>query len=206
MLQFISSLAIILVCGIALFLLVKKIREKALEHLPLKFEAVRSLQLDLEQQHFLVLPSASSQQLSPISMSMSDIAKLIEEKNELSRSRYDDDPVFFSSPEPIINYQRFLGAAYLPKPILEEIKNFCGEHNPVKEQSHSNYFLIFEGIQKFDRHKTEHIELYSSKAEAFDTWLELKESANNLCFIVQQWLEEHREHLTVKGPLKSSVA
>lgn len=113
-------------------------------------------------------------------------------KKELAHERFDHLPVFFDSPSSqVIHFKKFFSQPVFPVEIREELLHF---QNTVCEPVKADYpyFIMLTDIQEHDDSDSD-AGLFRGNGRAFASWLAFKECADNLNYVIGQWIREHEK-------------
>jgi len=130
---------------------------------------------------------------SPLKCTLFDLVKFLDGKHRLSKEKYDDYQLFFANKtKQLLDFNKYLNNAVLPKVIKEELKAFQNTTFKKVSAKTSNFFKIYFPENDGTISSSELSgNLYEGNEDAYDTWLTLKESAHSLCFVLEQWMNEN---------------
>lgn len=195
----------VLLCAIALFILltwfsVLYIRKKNYfkKHiLPLQVIVVNALVEDLDTSKIKLSVCAGSDVESPQSFNLFEIARFVDENYRFSNEIYDDYGLLFTKDNTqILNFDKYISNPVLPKDIKDELKLFYNKEFRSSVKPSKPFFKIdlsHEAPVNTENTK----EFCEGTGEAFENWATFKESADNLEFVIDQWIKENSgsEHL-----------
>lgn len=116
----------------------------------------------------------------------------LDSKKELAHERFDHLPVFFDSPtSQVLHFKKFLSQSVFPAEIRDELIHF---HNTSCEPVKADYpyFIMLTDIQELDDWDSD-AGLFKGNGRAFASWLAFKECADNLNYVIGQWIREHEK-------------
>lgn len=121
-------------------------------------------------------------------ITVSEVARSLDTPGEFSKEEYDDHKLLIKKgTEPLPGLSKYIGNGILPKDIRSELKDFQNtKFEKVSIGSTACFVLapIGEPLLSEDV-------LLQGNADAFESWLSFRERANNIEFMVQQWVSEN---------------
>lgn len=136
-------------------------------------------------------------------ITVSDVARSLDASGEFSKEEYDDHKLLITKgTEPLPGLNKYIGNGILPKDIRSELKDFQStKFEKVSIGSSPCFVLAPSGEPLLSGHV-----LLQGNADAFESWLTFRERANNIEYLVQQWVSENSpEELDAKKMINSKV-
>jgi hypothetical protein len=118
----------------------------------------------------------------------------LESSKELANDRYNELPLFFSDdPGQVLNFKKFIKRPDFPQEIMDELMDFYNSAYEIVSPEYP-YFIIMTDIPS-DTEQTESTQdgLFKGNGEAFQSWLSFKECADNLNYVIGQWIKENEK-------------
>ncbi len=191
----------VLICTILLFIViawlsflyVKKINYFRKHIVPQQLKLVDALHEELESSKIKLSVCVGSDIENPQKFTLFEIAKFVEDNYRLSSEMYDNyDILFTTDNSQLLNFDTYITNPLLPKDIKEELKLFHNGAFKSHEKSSKPFFKIELPEESISAENTGN--LYHGTGEAFENWATFKESADNLSFLIDQWIRENSIH------------
>jgi len=186
-------LSFILIATTTLVYKIKLNRVKA-GVLPEQKRIVLDLIRELKKSRIDIILADQSGEKHSATLNLFEARFYLDSTKELSNERYDELPLFFSDdPSQVLNFKKFMETPDFPKEIMDELKDFYNVAYESVRPSHP-YFIIITDIQS-DLNDWEKPQgaLFKGNGEAFQSWLAFKECADNLNYVIGQWIKEHEK-------------
>src|SRR5690606_21631277 len=132
-----------------------------------------------------------------------EIAKSLDASGEFAKEEYDDHKLLVARDTELLpGLNKYIGNGILPKDIRSELKDFQStKFEKVSIGSSHCFVLAPNGRQLLSEDL-----LLQGNAEAFESWLAFRERANNIEYMVQQWVSENSpEELDSKKIIRTKV-
>ena len=185
---------VLILSGLMVFRISRK--RKKQEIFPAQKKLVLELIRELKTSRIDIILSDRSGEKHSATLNLFEARFFLESKKELALEKYDELPLFFSDEvSQVINLKKFINNPVFPNEILEELKDFHNESfKPVRPDI--PYFIIITDITTPDQNGEYPLEgLFKGSGEAFSSWLNFKEGADNLNFVIEQWIKENERHV-----------
>ncbi|MBA2611206.1 MAG: hypothetical protein H0U95_04490 [Bacteroidetes bacterium] len=189
-----APLLIFIVCLVPVLLLLihNKLKQHKKSLYPIQKKLIQELINDLKNNKIDVILSEEGPKDSSVTLTLLEAKDLMDTKKELAKEKYDDLSLYFTNNiNQIIDLDKYFKDPILPKEIISELQHF---HNTyyTKADPTDLYFVIITNFNA-KKKKLENVGdiLYTGNAEAFESWLSFKESADNLNYVINQWLKEN---------------
>lgn len=141
-----------------------------------------------------VILSSNDREDSSVQLTLFEAKNFIDNRRELAREKYDDLPMLFTNNyTQILDFRKYIGNDFLPEEIQDELLNF---HNTKYSSIHPTgpYFIVLSDVtSQSDTSGNREEGLHRGNGEAFDSWINFKEGATNLNFVIAQWIRENAE-------------
>lgn len=169
----------------------KKIKHKQ-KILPQQRNLLFHLILDLQKKRHDVLFFNNGSATKPITFSLLDKHIFLNRKHEPLKAKHDDHRILFTNAtEQVIDFDKYIKSDFFPKEISDELKLFHNTSYEVIKPPHEYFIIITDVKDETENYKINYDKLYEGNAEAFDSWLTFKESAQNLQYVILQWIRDN---------------
>ncbi|MBL7933097.1 MAG: hypothetical protein JNL60_14420 [Bacteroidia bacterium] len=122
------------------------------------------------------------------SITVSEVAQSLDASGEFSKEKYDDHKLFIAKgAEPLPGLSKYIGNGILPKDIRSELKDFQSTKFEKVSIGNTPCFVLAPNGQRLMSNEV----LLQGNADAFESWLTFRERANNIEYMVQQWVAEN---------------
>lgn len=163
--------------------------------LPNQKRMVLDLIRELKTSRIDIIFADKSGEKHSVTLNLFEARFFLESSKELANERYDNLPLFFSDhSSQVLNLKKFIGDSTFPPEIMEELNGFFNTSFECVKPDHP-YFIVITDIEtdNSDWEESPREGLFKGNAEAFGSWLAFKECADNLNYVIGQWIKEHEK-------------
>lgn len=171
----------------------RQVKLKELE-LPAQKKIILDLIRELKTSRIDIIFADKSGEKHSATLNLFEARFYLESSKELANERYDHIPLFFSDdPSQVLSFKKFMDNPVFPKEIMDELIDFYNVDFEVVKPDHP-YFIIITDVQP-DAADWESPPngLFKGSGEAFRSWLSFKECADNLNYVISQWIKENEK-------------
>jgi len=190
-----ALLVILCICLMsALIFVFHKWRQKKRKYVyPKQKEIILELIKDLNSSKIDIILSKIGPDDSSVLLTLFEARKFLNNKRELSLEQYDDYKLFFSeNNNQVVDFKKYSNK-FLPDEILTELENFYNAHYTRVYPTGLYFIVVLESRQENWDTEDNSTGLFTGNGRAFETWLNFKESADNLSYVITQWIRENCE-------------
>ena len=158
--------------------------------LPEQISLVNDLIKEIDEAKLQLSVCAGSDAERPQSFTLFEIARFIDDDYRFSNELYDEYGIFFAdNKNQLIDFNKYITNPLFPKDIREELKIFYNPEFKVQIRPFAPFFKV-DIAQEIADVKDSMREFFKGTGEAFENWVTFKESADNLKFMINQWINK----------------